>query len=369
MKLEQLWADLEAMQAEAGWLTEVIVVAAVILTANFALSLLLNRLYVKSQATTNPWDDAIIDALRKPLALLVWIIGIAFAIYIVHSKTQATILEAAGPIRNVGIIACFAWFLIRFIKGVEKNVIERRQQIGMAVDKVTVDALGKVLRVSVIIIATLVTLQTLGFSISGVLAFGGIGGLAVGLAAKDLLANFFGGLMIYLDRPFTIGDTVRSPDRNIEGTVEHIGWRLTHIRTPDKRPLYVPNAVFTTITVENTSRMSHRHINEIIGIRYSDLDKMQPIVTAIRELLSQQPGIDTSQKMMVNFTSFGPSSLDILVHAFTFTTEQADFQNLKQEILLGIADIIARHGAEIAFPTTTVHLPDAVILKETRGTG
>ena len=89
-------------------------------------------------------------------------------------------------------------------------------------------------------------------------------------AAKDLLANFFGGLTIYLDRPFAVGDWIRSPDREIEGTVERIGWRLTLIRTFDKRPLYIPNAVFTTIAVENPSRMHNRRIYETIGIRYDD---------------------------------------------------------------------------------------------------
>ena len=103
-------------------------------------------------------------------------------------------------------------------------------------------------------------MQALGYSISGVLAFGGIGGIAVGFAAKDLLANFFGGLMIYLDRPFSVGDWIRSPDKNIEGTVEEIGWRLTRIRTFDKRPLYVPNSTFTQISVENPSRMLNRRI-------------------------------------------------------------------------------------------------------------
>ena len=96
------------------------------------------------------------------------------------------------------------------------------------------DAITKLLQMFVIITATLVVLQTLGVSVSGVLALGGIGGLAIGFAAKDLLANFFGGLMLYLDRPFAVGDWIRSPDREIEGDVEQIGWRLTRIRTFDK---------------------------------------------------------------------------------------------------------------------------------------
>lgn len=83
-----------------------------------------------------------------------------------------------------------------------------------------------------------------GMSLSGLMAFGGIGGIAIGMAGKDILSNFFSGLMLYFDRPFNIGDWVSSPDRNIEGTVVEIGWRITKIITFDHRPLYIPNSVF-----------------------------------------------------------------------------------------------------------------------------
>ena len=101
-------------------------------------------------------------------------------------------------------------------------------------------ALAKLGYIVVGITGLLTLLQTLGLSISGLMAFGGMGGIAVGFAAKDILANFFGGLFIYTDRPFSVGDWIRSPDRDIEGTVEKIGWRVTRIRTFDKRPLYIP---------------------------------------------------------------------------------------------------------------------------------
>ena len=192
------------------------------------------------------------------------------------------------------------------------------------VDATTVDAIAKLLKVSVVITSTLVVLQTLGFSISGVVAFGGIGGMAVGFAAKDLLANFFGGLTIYLDRPFTVGDWVRSPDRNIEGVVENIGWRLTRIRTFDKRPLYVPNSVFTTIAVENPSRMLNRRIKETIGIRYDDAGKMESIVNKVKDMLMNHPEIDTNKTLIVNFNAFAPSSLDFFIYTFTKTTRSEE---------------------------------------------
>lgn len=197
-------------------------------------------------------------------------------------------------------------------------------------------------------------LQTIGVSISGILAFGGIGGIAVGFAAKDLLANFFGGLMVYLDRPFSVGDWVRSPDKEIEGTVEHIGWRQTRIRTFDKRPLYIPNATFSLISVENPSRMSHRRIYEKIGIRYDDVDALASIMNDIKAMLKTHQDIDSSQTMIVSFNEFGPSSLDFFVYTFTKTTNWIRFHEVKQDILLKIIDIIASHKAELAFPTQTL---------------
>jgi MscS family membrane protein len=199
-------------------------------------------------------------------------------------------------------------------------------------------------------------LQTLGFSITGVLAFGGVGGIAIGFAAKDLLANFFGGLMVYLDRPFIIGDWIRSPDQEIEGTVEHIGWRQTRIRTFDKRPLYVPNSTFTHISVENPSRMSNRRINETIGLRYDDAAKVGEIINAVKSYLQNSPDIDNQQTLIVNFNAFAPSSLDFFIYTFTKTTDWILYHEIKQRVLLDILAIITDHGADIAFPTTTVKL-------------
>ena len=210
-------------------------------------------------------------------------------------------------------------------------------------------------------------LQTLGFSIGGVLAFGGIGGIAIGFAAKDLLANFFGGLTIYLDRPFSVGDWIRSPDRDIEGTVEEIGWRLTRIRTFDKRPLYLPNATFTQIAVENPSRMLNRRIFETIGIRYDDAARMRDILRDVENMLREHPEIDQEQLTMVNFNAFAASSLDFFVYTFTRTTVWAEYHRVKQDVLLRILDIIDANGAEVAFPTSTLHVPDGVAVRGREG--
>jgi MscS family membrane protein len=228
--------------------------------------------------------------------------------------------------------------------------------IANGADVTTANAIGKLLRISVIITAVLSVLQTLGVSVSGVMAFGGIGGIAVGFAAKDLLANFFGGLMIYLDRPFVVGDWIKSPDREIEGTVEHIGWRLTLIRTFDRRPLYVPNSIFANIAVENPSRMQNRRIYETFGVRYDDASRVKGIVDDVRTLLASHADIDPERTLIVNLNEFGDSSLNFFIYTFTRTTNWVEFHAIKEKVLLQVLAIIESHGAQCAFPTSTVHL-------------
>lgn len=360
MELPKSVSDLMQSVGLQSWVLQVFIVVLLTLVLVFVLKRVLGRVQAKLEHTDNPWDDALISALRKPASAVVWIVGIAFAIQIIEDETRAAIFGAIGPIRDVGIIAAITWFLVRFIKVAETNLIAHNEAKGKQVDHTTVDAIAKLLRLSVMITATLVALQTLGFSVSGVLAFGGIGGIAVGFAAKDLLANFFGGLMIYLDRPFAVGDWIRSPDRNIEGTVEEIGWRLTRIRTFDSRPLYVPNSAFTSIAVENPSRMQHRRIYETIGVRYDDAAKVGAIVKDVTEMLNAHPEIQTDRTLMVNFTNCGASSLDFFIYCFTRTAVWAEFHRVKQDVLLNVLEIVAGHGAEVAFPTSTVHVPDGI---------
>ncbi|MDH5786483.1 MAG: mechanosensitive ion channel family protein [Chromatiales bacterium] len=361
MDLEQILNKLLEGNAAAVLVTQVFVVVFATLLLDFLLKRFIRRMEGRIEATRILWDDALYYAMRRPLSVLIWLLGVSFAADIVGSKSDAAIFEVINPAREVGVITLFAWFLFRFILAMEKNVVLKAERKGDNIDRTTVDAIGKLLRLSVIITAVLVAMQTLGFSISGILAFGGVGGIAVGFAAKDLLSNFFGGLMIFLDRPFAVGDWIRSPDRSIEGTVEKIGWRLTVIRTFDKRPLYVPNSTFASIAVENPSRMSHRRIYETIGIRYGDSDKMVAITAAVREMLLQHEEIDTSQTLIVNFNAFAPSSLDFFIYTFTKTTNWVKYHEVKQDVLLRVMQIIEQHGAEIAFPTSTVHLADGAL--------
>lgn len=346
--------------ANYPWLTEVFSLVLLTLLARYVVGFFLHKLDLQLQKTANLWDDAMLEAARKPVGSLVWLLGFSLVLDVLIKQSDAVVFTTIAPAREFLVIILLAWFLIRVIGQVERRLLSHQYR-EEPMDETTVLALGKLFRIAIIITSSLVVLQTMGYSISGVLAFGGVGGIAIGFAAKDLLSNFFGGLMIFLDRPFAVGEWIRSPDKEIEGTVESIGWRQTRIRTFDKRPLYVPNATFNQISVENPSRMQNRRIYETIGIRYDDADRLKQIIDDVKRLLEQHEDIDQNQIIIVNFNSFAASSLDFFIYTFTKTTDWLEYHQIKQRVLLQILDIILEHGADVAYPTTTVKLPEELL--------
>lgn len=344
------------------WLLNAAFGFALAIIAHFIFSKTIYHMVLKSEQTKFIYDEALLKAITAPVKLLIWSISsILIFSSILHHFNEAYLLSYLLKIKSLLITVSLCWVMIRFIHNIEQLHIRRCVKNSVEVDKTLVHATTQLVTISSIVVTILTVMQIFGLPISGLLTFGGIGGAAIAFASRDLLANLFGGLVVYLDRPFKIGDWIRSPDKQIEGTVEMIGWRVTCIRTFDKRPLYVPNGVFLTISVENASRMLNRRIKTHIGIRYQDADKMDDITLDVKNMLIKHPDIDSSQTMIVNFTEFGPSSLNFMVYTFTKTTNWVRFQAVQHDVFIKILSIVAKHRAECAFPTQTLHLKDESI--------
>lgn len=309
-----------------------------------------SKLVEVSKKTRTQWDTIVLQAVSTPVSVFIWLWPTSFAI---GSLLDASVVKVGTDwlvvSRRALLIILMLWVMLRLVNAIEAYLSQSNKR-----DQTTVSAIGHVLRLLLAFIGVLTLLQEFGISLTGLLTFGGVGGLIVGLAAKDLLSNFFGGLMIYFDRPFSVGDWISSPDRNIEGTVERIGMRMTVIRTFESRPLYVPNSVFSNIVVQNPSRMRNRRINETIGIRYKDADKMEAIVDDVKNMLKTHPDIEQRATLMVNFDAFADSSLNFFIYTFTKTVNWARYHEVKQDVMLKIVDIVHAHGADFAFPTRTV---------------
>ncbi|AKS41725.1 mechanosensitive ion channel family protein [Wenzhouxiangella marina] len=353
--------QLSTMIGIPGWVLTAFLIILAALLLEMLYRIFVGHLARLAEKSAHLWDDAVVYAGRRPVSLLIWWQGLVMAARVIAPHTEAIAFSAdlLNALQQLGLVVAATWFAFRLVTGFENAFVAEKRKRDQSVDITTVSVLGRIVRIAVIMTGALTILSILEIPISGFLAAGGVGGIAVGLAARDLLANFFGGFMVFMDRPFSVGDWVRSPDQNIEGTVEKIGWRMTTIRKFDKRPMYVPNATFTTITVENPSRMTHRRISEHIGIRYDDFAVVRPVVDAIREMILGHEELDTSQTTMVHFDVYNASSLDIMIYCFTKTTVWTEYHRVREDVLLKIGEIIEAHGAEIAFPTRTLKIDSA----------
>lgn len=343
------------------WLVKVLAAILCGVLVNAAEYLLYIYYLPRAEKRHKIWRKLLIQAIHQPLIYFIWLFVISVIIETLL-PTNNVILQFLSPGRHVLVLLFLFWFSMRFIRRWE-NVLAVRMENGelqIFQDSTSIHALAQISRILIILLIALMLMHSVGISISALLAFGGLGSLAFSFAAKDALANFIGGLMIYWDRPFSVGDWIRSPDRNIEGTVMKIGWRLTTVRTFDKRPMYVPNGVFLSISVENPSRMLNRRIKTLIGIRYEDAGKIEKIVKDISEMITTHPEIDPMQTMFVRLVEFGGSSLNIQIYAFTKTTEWVKFQEVQENVFLKIIAIIAENNAEFAYPTSTVHVPNGI---------
>jgi MscS family membrane protein len=334
-----------------NWVGNFVLVLAVTLLVQLMWRAFTKRTQRLIERTVNQWDDIAWYAIWRPVNWLISLMGVSMALRVIAASEDLLISNYLPIIQKISILLLVAWAFVRLVNKAETTFVSHDDK-----DTTTVTAMAKLAKLSVLAIVSLSVVQTLGVSISGVLAFGGMGGLVVGMAAKDLLSNLFGALMVYMDKPFRVGDWIRSPDKSIEGTVEDIGWRVTRIRTFDKRPLYVPNSLFTQIVVENPSRMSNRRIKENFGLRYSDINQVEKIINEVREMLKHHPDIDTKQTLIVNFDLFNNSSLDFFIYTFTKTTNWVQFHHIKQDVLLKVANIVDTNNAEFAFPTRQLHI-------------
>jgi MscS family membrane protein len=337
---------------------------------SYLLKLVLYFLQKHSKkASGNAFYKAFIHATIKPLSLLIIILGIALATEDAYSRTQYEIFSMINPliraIREASISVATLWFALLFIKDAEKNIIEARKRRGRRIDYSNIGAISKLLHFAVLVIAVITIMYSLGLEISGILTFGGLGGVVIGFAAKDTLANFFGLISIYLDKPFSIGEWIRCIGQSeIEGKVEKIGWRMTQIRRFDKRLVYVPNAIFATTPIENPSRMTHRRINEAVRVQYKDLDKIEALMSSVKEAIINHQDIDKSQTTSVTIIAVGKRILEFQIYCFIKKTGYKEYREVRQSLLICIAKTAEKYNFDMVLPTSTVGIMEERSLDE-----
>ncbi|KAK4536657.1 hypothetical protein CDCA_CDCA09G2682 [Cyanidium caldarium] len=213
--------------------------------------------------------------------------------------------------------------------------------------------LGRIASMFVTVVAFLLCVEFTGVPLRSVLAFGGIGGLAVGLAAQELAKNFISGFMLAVGAPFAPGESVQLNALGVAGTVRTIGFYKTELIGPDGRPTWIPNSQLVNERLTNGSRITQRRFAHTFGVRYMDIDKVERIVTRIQELLESLPSVDRSS-VSVHFVGYTEYALQIQASCFFDDTDGGRFMERQQLALIGISDCIRAEGADFALPVRIV---------------
>ena len=354
--------DLDILQKSLGpWTVGTLATALGILLAAFVaravvLNVLARRIRTWAERTESKADDMAVDAVSGPVGSLILIAGVYGALRLL----AVDLLEIevwADRLFRVLTVLLIAWGLFRLTDAAGEAFTELARRTDNDLDDSLVPLLRKASKVLIALLAFVLAAQNMGYSVSGLIAGLGLGGLAFALAAKDTLANLFGGVTILLDRPFKAGDWITFD--GADGVVEEIGLRSTRIRTFAKTLTTVPNQTLSNAVVENHSLMPKRRIKMTVGVTYSTTsEQMRTLVARVEGMLKDHAGID-QEFMLVKFTDFNSSSLDLFVYCFSRTTDWAEHLQVRQEVHLGIMDIVEEMGLSIAFPTRTVHLARA----------
>jgi MscS family membrane protein len=309
-----------------------------------------------TKKTKNKIDDNLLNIVDKPFRFMFSITGFYVA-YISLNLPKNNPIEDGFflTIKTLFIFSIF-WALYRAEETI--NLLVRKKfQSNPEIAESFLPLFNKAVRLIIFVVGATVIIQLWGYNIGALITGLGIGGLAIALAAKDTLANFFGSIMILFDKPFKIGDWIICD--GIEGIVEDIGFRTTRIRTFSKALVSIPNAHVSTNATINWSRRDRRRIKYSIGVTYSTTrSQMIEAVTKINEMLKNHEQIH-NESLMVYFDEFADSSMNIFVYCFTKTSNWEKYLQIKQDVNLKIMEIFEEIGIEFAFPSMSVYLENS----------
>lgn len=309
------------------------------------------------QKTSHDYDDLLMEAILPPVSATLLATGFYYALRQLHFEPVAwNWPELLGQGYRIAVSLVVLWFAFRLANFVAEIISRVLSRTDPEMAEQFSPLLRQALRWTVAILGTILIIQNLGFSVGSLLAGVGIGGLAIALAAQETLANFFGTIVMFTDRPFRIGHWIKFAEG--EGIIEKIGFRSTRIRTWANSLIVVPNKMLTSGAVENWSEMGKRRVSMYLSLTYaSPPKKIEELVGRVQVLLRSDSDIQ-QDFMLVNFTDFNAYSLDVLVYYFTVTTVWAEYLAVRQRINLAIMQIVSELDLEFAFPTQTLHLGD-----------
>ena len=314
--------------------------------------LLINRLSKIVLKSKNQIDDTIISVIESPLRFLPVVIGFFIASSFVDFSSN---VQNFIDLVNRSLITIFIFWLLHQLVIPFSFLIKKFEE---KISKPLVDWTLRGLKILIIILGTVAILELWGIKVGPVIAGLGLLGVAVALGAQDLFKNLISGIMILMERRFTIGDAIWVSGE-VEGVVEQIGFRSTLVRRFDSTPVMVPNYKFAEQSVTNHTRRHHRRIRWLIGLEYrTSVDQLKKIRDAIQKVIIENASFakNANTGYFVRVDSFSDSSIDMLVQAFTETNDWAEYLKIKEELAVNIMNIIENNNAGFAFPSQSLYV-------------
>ena len=313
---------------------------------------LINRLNKIVSKTSTSIDDTVIQVIEGPLKFLPIVLGFFIASsYINFSSESQTFID----LLNRTLITIFIFWLLHQLVIPFSFVIKNFED---KISKPLVDWTLRGLKIIIFILGVVAVLELWGIKVGPVIAGVGLFGIAVALGAQDLFKNLISGIMILMERRFTVGDIVLVSGE-VEGVVEQIGFRSTLIRRFDSTPVMVPNYKFAEQSVTNHSRRHHRRIRWLIGLEYrTTVEQLKNIRDKIHDLVLNDTSFakNENSSFFVRIDSFSDSSIDMLVQAFTVTNDWGEFLKIKENLAVKIIEIVDKNSTSFAFPSQSLYV-------------
>lgn len=296
----------------------------------------------------------VLDAFALPLQALVMLLGLYFAteLLALPDAINAVVMDAV----TLASAFCVFWALFRAVEPVAVSLNRLVGRFGAGLGDDLRQFFIRGVKTLIVVIGGVIFLEGWGIDVSAFLGGLGLAGMAVALAAKDSVANIFGGLTIFADNLYKRGDWIETP--HFEGTVEVVGLRATKVRTFAKALVTMPNAQIVDSPVINWSRMTHRRIKMVIGLEYRTTAKqMEAIVEKLRTFLKEDDDVaQTDVAQMVHLSDFGASSINIDLYYFTKTTDWVTWRDIRNRHIIAFKRIVEDKGAAFAFPSQSLYV-------------
>ncbi len=353
MAIDQFLANVYYGNTVAEWAFSLLLILGAVLAGKLLYWFFGTIVKKLTARTKTRLDDIIIDMIEEPIVFALTLVGIWLAVK--NLTLPEALLTWIWRVFKVVIIMNIAWLVTRLLDSLYKEyLVPLASKSKTDLDDQLLPIVSKGTKIIIWIMAIIIALNNAGYDVTALIAGLGIGGLALAMAAKDTVANIFGGVTIFTDQPFKVGDRVKVA--GYDGTIKEIGIRSTRLQTLEGRVVTIPNSTFSDSPVENVTWEPSRKVVLNLGLTYDTKPKeMEKAMKILQDIARKNKHVN--EDVLISFNAFGDSAMNILF--IYYIKKGEDILKTQTEMNLEILKQFNRSGLDFAFPSHTVYTKKA----------